>query len=134
LPEVFERRFFDWINKSLKKAPDSIKGFAFNLFQYPWLESPEPKYGIELIGSPVFSATDEDWACDEAFEAKPRSLEIPISYSTEEWGYCLHKMEKLVSSYMMSTETGVKTLTTADGVGIGFVDGNLRLLQKPNAQ
>ena len=124
----FEGQFFEWVDKALKTVPDSVNGFAFNLFERPWLDKVEPKYGVELVGSSEFSFEDEDWACEEIFEAKPRSLEIPISYSTQEWEMCLNKMAALIKMYMESSALGAVILTNVEGVGIGFVDGDLRLL------
>ena len=137
----FERKFYDWVNKGLsKKLPKNINAYCFNLHQYPWFAKTDPLYGVELIGAPVFDMSDPDWPCNEIFETKPRSIKIPYEYSAEHytgnsrsgehWKECLEKMKKLVTAYLATNETGASILNAADGIGIGFVDGQVHNLPK----
>jgi hypothetical protein len=122
----FKTKLYEWANKALSKTiPDQVKAFSFNLFETP------VGFGIELIGAGSFDENDEDWACDEVFEPTQRQLDIPIAYSGKNWEQCLKKMKTLVLQYLNSNEPGAVILNKAQGVGIGFVDGNLELLKKP---
>lgn len=122
----FEKTFREWANKSLaEKIPANVKAFSFNLYETG------VDFGIELIGAGSFDVNDPDWATDEVFEPSQRRLEIPVSFSGETWEQCLENMRKLVFSYLNSNEPGAKVLNQGQGVGIGFVDGDLRLLKTP---
>ena len=128
--QKFETRFHKWLDKSLSKnVPASVKGFAFNLFQYPWINKTGPKYGVELIGADRFDENDSDWACNEVFEGSPRSHKIPIEFSGEDWEQCLRKVSRLISNYINSSANGVEALTSVQGIGVGFVGGDLQLLK-----
>jgi hypothetical protein len=122
----FEQAFREWANRSLtEKIPAEVKAFSFNLYETG------VDFGVELIGASHFDVSDSDWACDEVFEPSQRRLEIPLAFSGEKWEQCLDNMRKLVSSYLNSNEPGAKVLNQAQGVGIGFVDGELHLLKRP---
>lgn len=119
----FKEKLTDWINESLHHAPlDEIKGFSFNLF-----ESADG-FWIELIGSGVFDLADSDWACEKIFEPPQRNLLIPVDISGNTWEECLINMKELINVYYDSKEPGAQVLRKVDGVGIGFVDGDLEIL------
>ncbi len=119
----FETTFHNWLNKSLSKSiPRTVKAFNFNLYETG------SNFGIELIGASEFDADDSDWACQEVFEANPRSLEIPIEYSGQTWEKCLKKMKALVLIQLNSKSLASQVLNQSKGVGIGFVDGDLQVL------
>lgn len=100
----FEPTFHNWLNKSLSKSiPRTVKAFNFNLYETG------SNFGIELIGASEFDADDSDWACQEVFEANPRSLEIPIEYSGQTWEECLVKMQSLVLSHLKSSSLASHT-------------------------
>lgn len=122
----FQVTFKNWINESLScDLPSTVGAFCFNLFETGI------DFGIELVGCPSYDENDPDWACDEIFEAKQRSIDIPLAYSGENWEECLEKMKELTVSFMCSNEPGAKVLNKAGAVGIGFVDGDLEILSKP---
>ena len=125
----FELNFFHWLDNAAKEnVPTSLKAFSFNLFNYPYEPGLECKFGVELIGSGEFDEDDEDWACAEIWEPKKRELEIPVSYSTESWEECLNKVGNLVAEILESNSHLAKFLKQGCAVGIGFVDGSLKLL------
>lgn len=122
----FEAAVYRWINESLSGgSPAHVKAFSFNLYET------DVGFGIELIGASEFSPDNADWACEEVFEPKQRRINIPLSFSGESWQQCLEKMKSIISSYLQTGESGAKVLNQAQGVGIGFVDGDLEILKMP---
>ncbi|MBB5320167.1 hypothetical protein [Marinobacter oulmenensis] len=121
----FEQTLYEWINKSLVNGvPSQVKAFSFNLYETG------SNFGIELIGASEFDEADPDWACEEVFEPEQRQLDIPLAYSGENWEQCLENMKSALSGYLQTNEPGAKVLKQAQGVGIGFVDGDLEVLTK----
>ncbi|BCV35900.1 hypothetical protein [Shewanella chilikensis] len=121
----FESRLFEWINQALADGmPPRVKAFNFNLFETG------PDFGIELIGSSEFDEADSDWACEEVFEPKQRQLRIPLSYSGGDWEQCLESMKAAIQVYLQTDEPGAAILHQAEGIGIGFVDGDLELVAR----
>ena len=123
----FEKVFEDWLEKSLEaEISDEVKAFSFNLDESAYEDGYE--FGAELIGAERFDLNDEDWACDEIWEPIQRKIYIPISYSGETWESCLVKMRNLVIKYLSSNKSTAQKLKSREGVGIGFVDGNLEVI------
>ena len=119
----FERKFQNWLDEALKEPiPSSVKAFSFNLFEYH--QTPEVMFGVELVGTSTFDETNSDWACDEVWEPRTRSLEIPLTFSTRNWEECLKKIKLQVINYLNAESL----LNGKFGVGIGFVDGDLELI------
>ena len=122
----FKSSFYKWVNESLsKKLPEGIEGFSFNLIEN------SGDFSVELVGTASFDEDDQDWACDEIFEPNKRSISIPEKYSGLQWESCLDNMQTLLISYMKSNEKGALVLQCAQGIGIGFVDGDLIVVKKP---
>lgn len=125
--ENFENEFEDWLEKSFEyEIPSEVKGFSFNLDESAYDEGYE--FGIEIIGAERFDLNDEDWACDEIWEPKQRKIFIPISYSGETWEKCLEKMKMLVIKTLNSDKSFVQKIKSREGIGVGFVDGNLEII------
>ena len=116
----FRTEFYSWANKNLAVA--NAHAYCFNLIEN------SGTYSIELIGTNSFDSQNEDWACDECFEASPRSLEIGGGFDS--WEACLWSMYDFLESYINSKEIGANILGKSKGVGVGFVDGNLEILKK----
>ena len=122
----FESTFYKWINDSLsKKLPEDIEGFSFNLIEN------SGDFSVELVGTSSFDEDDQDWACDEIFEPNRRAISIPEKYSELQWESCLDNMQTLLINYIKSNEKGALVLQRAQGIGIGFVDGDLVVVKKP---
>lgn len=126
---MFEARFQIWLDEALKNSiPKTVRAFAFNLFEVPVSGKTSNRFAVELIGASHFSQADTDWPCTEVFEFTPRSLEIPNSFSGSTWQECLDVMTRLTVDYIGSNSAGSAKVRAVDGVGIGFVDGDLRIL------
>ncbi len=123
----FEISFDDWLRDALvTPKPDEVKGYSFNLYELD--PSKEAQFGVELIGTGSFDLEDTDWACDEVWEPKQRLLVIPLQFSGKEWEGCLAKIRNLVVSQLESNSRAATVLKQANGIGIGFVDGDLDVL------
>ena len=116
----FENVFHSWANKNL--VTTNAQAYCFNLIENCGV------YSIELVGTNSFDLQDEDQACDECFEASPRSLEIGEQFDS--WEICLRSMYDFLETYINSKEIGADILNKSKGVGVGFVDGNLEILKK----
>jgi hypothetical protein len=121
----FDESFKAWLRKSLDTVvPESVRAFSFNLYEAGSDDSP---FGVELIGSPHFDVEDSDWACEEIWEATPRRLPIPATFSTNSWQTCLANVKALVLRALQDKTVG-EILQTREGIAVGFVDGDLDLV------
>lgn len=126
----FEKHFESWLNESLaQEIPSSVNAFSFNLYEPAFVDN--VKFGIELIGAEAFDEDDPDWACEEIWEPKTRGIDIPISYSGDTWEACLEKLKTLVTKHLGTDSPFIQVLKSKQGVGIGFVDGDLEIIWKP---
>ena len=126
----FENEYVTWLTSGLnEEVPIEVKAFSLNLFEPALIDG--VKFGIELIGAERFDPLDEDWACDEIWNPSLRRLNIPIQYSGENWEECLEKMKALTNDFLDTQSIAAQVLQSKEGVGIGFVDGNLDILWQP---
>ena len=126
----FEQEFHTWLKQGLQSVlPEEIKAFSFNLFEPALVDG--VKFGIELVGAGEFDENDSDWACDEVWEPEQRQLNIPIEYSGDNWESCLKKMKSLINDTLQANQGAVSKLKNVQGIGVGFVDGDLEVVWKP---
>jgi len=124
----FETDFTEWIAKAVENGvPDAVRAFAFNLFELA--QADEARFAVELVGTSEFSGTESDWACTENWEPIQRTLRIPISFSGEAWGECIWRVQSLIQNMLESDSNPSRILKSRDGIGIGFVDGDLRIVR-----
>jgi len=126
----FEQHFASWLDESLgQDIPDTVEAFCFNL----WEPAGQPgvEFAIELIGTGACDEDDPDWPCDEVWEPVPRTILIPIDYSGDEWQSCRHKLKALVLKHLETESPAIQKLKSSQGIGIGFVDGDLEVIWKP---
>ncbi|QNG49809.1 hypothetical protein [Sphingobium yanoikuyae] len=124
----FRDEYRAWLNAALAEdLPSDVEAFAFNLFEKT---SDNSRYGIELIGASEFDPSDPDWPCSEIWEpSKGRASEIPLSFCNGSWEECLSQMTDLISAFLHEPSPLSQKLNSVRGIGIGFVDGDLRLLK-----
>ena len=120
----FESKFFKWLNKSVCNAPQTVVAFSFNLYDN------DSDFSIELVGTDRFDADDADWACEEIYSPRKRMIDIPSSFAGTEWEACLDKIRQLIIRFINSDEPGATILNQSQGIGVGFVDGDLLLISK----
>lgn len=122
---ILKVRFTNGSTNPYQRNYQCIEGFSFNLIESCG------DFSIELVGTASFDEDDQDWACDEIFEPNRRAISIPEKYSGLQWEICLDNMQTLLIDYMKSNEKGALVLQRAEGIGIGFVDGDLIVVKKP---
>ena len=112
----------NWIDKVLdQEIPNAVVAFCFNLY-----EESDGSWAMELVGTERFDLEDEDWACNELTDFGSR--ECLYNWEMEcEWDEALEYMVKELSQYLENGKYA-ELLKSIDGVGIGFVDGNIEIL------
>lgn len=112
----------EWLSKVLKQEiPSAIAAFCFNLY-----EDGEGCWSLELVGTENFDPEDEDWACDEITDLGTR--DEPFSWEQEaDWAEVLEKAAAALKQYL-DCGRYADVLKACEGVGVGFVDGNLEIL------
>ncbi len=113
----------NWINNILndKVIPENIAAFCFNLY-----EESDGSWAMELVGTESFDLENEDWACDEVTDFGSR--EHLYNWKMEcKWDEALSYMVNELNQYL-SNGKYAKILKSKDGVGVGFVDGNIEIL------
>ncbi|QDT81246.1 hypothetical protein Mal35_47270 [Gimesia maris] len=123
----FQEQFETWLSNSLEEEiPAEVVAFHFNLYESTGQD--DVIFGIDLIGAESFDPDDSDWACDEVWAPAERILYIPVSDSGKDWEECLERMSTLIQTYLDSDLPAANTLKSKSGIGIGFVDGDLKLI------
>lgn len=122
----FTTKLERWLSEELEKGiPQDVAAFAFNLVEHAM---PRSKFGIELIGAGRFSPDDQDWPCNEVWSPAERRLNIPLAFSTASWETCQEKMRELLCTLINSQTPNMDKLKASQGIGFGFVDGDLEIL------
>ena len=120
------RDFEKWVDTALAvELPENIEAFCFNLYEdFNPYDDGKKLYSVEIIGSPSFDETDEDWACDEVFNNRA----YPLCWKSDKsWEGVLEEMRGLVWRYLREGKYA-SLLRSKQAVAIGFVDGDLELL------
>lgn len=114
--------FNSWVDRIiLENIATPVAAYNFNLYEH------HDAFAIQLIGAKSFDRSDSAWACDEVFSSGEDLFELPRSIVGHHWRDGLRGAKSLVEKYL---ETGKQAplLKAAHGVGIGFVDGDLKLV------
>lgn len=112
--------FNKWIDIVLEKdLPPETVAVAFNLY-----EDGDNNWSVELVGTSIFDANDEDWVCDEVFDTRDNPFEWNQDTSWEE---VLEEVTDILKKYLEEGKHADK-LKMYQGVGVGFVDGNVWIL------
>lgn len=119
LPYSDFEKWLDEILSNEKELSDDIVAFCFNLY-----EDADDKWSVELVGTGSFDKEDSDWPCYEVFTTR----ESPLTWKERmTWKDCLHVVETHLSNYLQNGKYS-KLLLSKQGVGYGFVDGDLFLI------
>lgn len=127
--EIYEE-FSHWLDDLLENntIPEDAKAFCFNLYE----ESAEDCiYAVQLIASGEFDETDDsgEWACEEVWSSEENIFCIDTSDEDEKgWQHARDLYREMVEEYI-KTGTHRRMLTSLNGIGIGFVDGDLELIK-----
>ena len=113
--------FEKWMDKTLSAPlPDGIAAFCFNMY-----EDGGGKWSVEIIGSPKFDKEDSDWACYEVFENRKDCLRWKNTYP---WDANLELIKSYIERYLKEGKYA-HLLKDKEGLGVGFVDGDLILIE-----
>lgn len=107
----------NWLDSILENPlPEETAAIAFNLY-----EDEDNNWSMEMVGTGCFDPEDSDWACDEVFDTRDDCLSWKIEAS---WEDILKEAVGKIKNYL---ETGAysEKLKSFEGVGVGFVDGDL---------
>ena len=110
----------NWLDRTLEHTiPDEVIALAFNLY-----EDGEDQWSMELVGSNSFDADDPDWVCDEVFATRDDPY-VWVQKAT--WEEILQEVTVQLQTYL---ETGkyAEKVKSYEGIGVGFVDGEITLL------
>ena len=115
-------RIEEWLNNAFnQKIPSAVTAFSFNLY-----EEENKNWSLEAVGTGSFDAFDDDWACDEVSDFGTR--ENPLSWHEDaSWKEILEETKNALKNYLHSGEYG-DILMSREGVGVGFVDGDIEIL------
>ena len=112
----------NWIDSILNSdIPDSIVAFCFNLY-----EEDEGNYSMELVGTDWFDLEDQDWACNEITDFGSRENRYEWKMDGD-WEDALACMVNELTEYLANGKYS-ELLKSSNGVGTGFVDGNIEIL------
>lgn len=109
--------WLDWVLSS--NSIGQAVAIHFNIY-----EDGRGQWSLELVGTSQFSANDSNWACAEIFATRSHPFKILHNGS---WQEILALFKEYVKEYL---ETGLQreVLKCKEGVGIGFVDGDLEVV------
>ena len=125
---AFEDRFAAWLTASLQQQPPAtVRAFALNLYESAGKRG--VRFAVELVGADRFDPNDPDWPCYETWRPTTRGIDIPITFSGDRWELCLVKVRGFVEERLQNDPLIQERLDAVEGVGIGFVDGDLFLIR-----
>ncbi|MCD7907889.1 MAG: hypothetical protein LUH04_09480 [Clostridium sp.] len=110
----------EWLDSLLQEPlPEDIAALNFNLY-----DDGDHCWSAELIGAGSFDADDPDCACDEVFAARDSLLRWEQDGS---WEQVLEDVIAQLEAYLESGRFADK-LKSYQGIGVGFVDGDVVLM------
>ena len=111
-----------WIDNVLNtEIPEETKGFIFNLY-----DDGDDSWSMEIVATSRFDENDPDWGCDEIDDFGTR--DEPFSWEERAgWEAIQDKCSEAIAEYLSAGEYA-SVLKRAEGVGVGFVDGDLELV------
>ncbi|MGX8774358.1 MAG: hypothetical protein ACSW8G_04800 [Bacillota bacterium] len=103
------------------EVPEEVVAICFNLY-----DDPGDRWSVEVVGTSAFDREDSDWACAEVTDFGTRKA--PYAWTEEaEYEEIQEKSVEVVRKYLESGSCAEK-LKAVEGIGVGFVDGDLELI------
>ena len=110
-------RFASWLDHELNRTiPDKVVAYCINIY-----DEGAGRWSIELVGCASFDEQNSDWACDELFSTRHNSL---CWKGDTHWRNALEQVAGFLLRYQREGRRSA-ILNAAEGVAVGFVDGNL---------
>lgn len=114
--------FFRWLDSQLNEAiPESVVAFNININESP--------FNIEIIGSNEFDPDDEDWACNEDWVPKNRTVSVSSILFGESWQEAEGNIHEFATAFKKSDTSNSHKVKNAKAFALGFVDGNLKYVR-----
>ena len=110
-------RFARWLDRELRQPiPDGVVAYCINIY-----DGGNGRWSVELVGCGSFDERDSDWACDELFSTRHNAL---CWRGDKHWRNALEQVASFMHRYQREGRRA-SVLQAAEGVAVGFVDGNL---------
>lgn len=116
----------EWLDDVLENVsetgiPTEVIAFGFNLY-----DEGNGNWSMELIGASEFDTDNEDWLCNEVTDFNTRDNPFQW-YKKAKWEEILDDITDFLKRYLRN---GIYAdiLKAKSGIGVGFVDGNIRIL------
>lgn len=121
---------FAWVDAALSgKLPEGTAAFHFYLYE------DRDSVHVQLIGTDSFTPGDvpevDYWPGNETFTTGEQVFEIPFEVAGSDWKEWLATSMDMLRSYIATGQMS-HVLRSSLGVGIGFVDGDMHVLWRPN--
>ena len=114
--------FVTWLNQAISNEfPKEMIAVNFNLY-----DDGDNQWSVELVGTSSFDAENPDWACDEVFSNRENPY---LFIKAAKWNDILDEVASWISEYLNS-ESGATKIKSYQGIGLGFVDGDITILYK----
>ncbi|MDE6665317.1 MAG: hypothetical protein K2K14_03895 [Ruminococcus sp.] len=120
--------FANWLDNLLENnnMPENTKAFNFNLYEE---EEGEYIYGVQIIASDRFDADDDEWACCEIWSSEEDIFCVSTADEDEKGREQAQKfISEMISDYLENGKYK-DILINSNGIGIGFVDGELEYIK-----
>lgn len=123
--------FAHWLDDLLENndMPENTAAFNFNLYE----ESAEENlYSIQLVAAGGFDPDDSEgnWACDEIWSCGEDIFTVDISdEDSTEKDHALELFREMCEEYLENGKYK-DILLSSQGIGVGFVDGDIDLIYK----
>ncbi len=113
--------FKTWLDETWATSdiPEDAIALNFNIY-----EDGDNLWSVELVACNTFTPGDNDWAADEVFAAR----ENPFEWEEETaWQEIQDKVLDWIKDYL-TEEKYAEEMKAYDGIGAGFVDGDVEIL------
>lgn len=115
-------KFIEWAENALQGAElSNVVALNFNLY-----EDQDSFWAVEIVGTSSFDENDADWACDEVFVTRDNP------FTWEEETDCDAILEEVIEwiGDLMDDTVLMEMLERLQGIGVGFVDGDIEIVYK----
>ena len=111
----------NWIEAEVNHiSSNEIIEICFNLY-----EDGNDEWSLEIVGTNSFDMRDADWACAEVYTTR----EHPYRWhQITTWDKVLQEVREELIAYLQCDTKQAKKLVSYQGIGLGFVDGDMQIL------
>ena len=123
--------FAHWLDDLLEnnEMPESTQAYCFNLYE----ESDEDHiYGVQLVAAGEFDPEDKEGerACEEVWSSGENIFTVDTSDEEDTgWSHAQELFREMAEEYLGNGKYA-DVIKGAKGVAIGFVDGDLEIIEQ----